>query len=287
MAQIGKGLHSRQQQKKNEGQRQGGGGGKEKRDSNQQFRQRRIAKASAENLDRFAGSSEDEEDEPKNSNKARKKSKRNREGRANNEVDGGDGDNSVGSHNDGKNSNDGKQKAVQPVIEGKRFAKRQRKELAKQKGKERIAKMNQEIKPTTDDASAGDTKTTKKDPRKKKSKPSPASGWQLKGGVIAKDITVGDGKPVKFGYKASITYVGSFPTNGNKVFDNGKLTFIIGTGKVVEGMEVGVAGMKVGGERVITIPPNMGYGEEGSPPDIPGGATLEFRVQLLSFRKDL
>lgn len=260
MAQIGHSHHSRQQQKK------AGQGGNDKRDRNQQFREQRLAKSRADDLDRFAGSSEDEA-KPR-------KPKQNRKDPA--DEDGGSDDNKSS-----KRSKEVKKKAVQPVIEGKRFAKRARKELAKQKEKERIPKLAPAHAPA--ETEAAKTTASKKD-HKKHSTPSPASGWQLKDGVVAKDLTVGNGKPAKFGYNVSITYTGSFPKDG-KMFDNGALEFEIGTGQVVEGMEVGVAGMKVGGDRLITIPPSMGYGSEGSPPEIPGGATLEFRVQLLSFKK--
>ena len=59
-------------------------------------------------------------------------------------------------------------------------------------------------------------------------------------------------------------------------------TFQLGTGQVIQGWDRGLLGMQVGGRRVIVIPPELGYGANGSPPRIPGNATLLFEVELLS-----
>ena len=58
-------------------------------------------------------------------------------------------------------------------------------------------------------------------------------------------------------------------------------TFIVGQGKVIRGWDLGVVGMKVGGKRKLVVPPHLGYGEDGSPPKIPGNATLLFEIELL------
>jgi FKBP-type peptidyl-prolyl cis-trans isomerase FkpA len=74
-------------------------------------------------------------------------------------------------------------------------------------------------------------------------------------------------------------------TNGKK-FDSSRdrgegFRFALGQGQVIQGWDKGVAGMLVGELRRLTIPPEMGYGARGFPPDIPANATLVFEVELL------
>jgi FK506-binding nuclear protein len=74
----------------------------------------------------------------------------------------------------------------------------------------------------------------------------------------------------------------------NKVFDSntkGKpFSFKLGKGDVIKGWDIGVAGMKVGGQRKLTIPANLAYGSQGAPPDIPPNSTLQFEIKLLEVR---
>lgn len=107
---------------------------------------------------------------------------------------------------------------------------------------------------------------------------------RLPSGILIKDLIIGSGSTVKLGRKVSILYEGRF--SSGKVFDkkrnrNSPLTFRQGTGEVVKGLEKGIEGMKVGGEREITIPPNMGYGKKGSGDKIPPNSTLVFSVQVV------
>jgi FKBP-type peptidyl-prolyl cis-trans isomerase len=98
------------------------------------------------------------------------------------------------------------------------------------------------------------------------------------------DLQVGTGAEAKPGQTVSVHYTGTL-TNGTK-FDSSKdrgkpFQFPLGAGKVIKGWDQGVAGMKVGGVRKLTIPPHLGYGDRGAAGVIPGGATLIFEVELL------
>lgn len=98
------------------------------------------------------------------------------------------------------------------------------------------------------------------------------------------DLKPGNGAEAKAGQQVTVHYVGTL-TNGKK-FDSSRdrgegFSFALGAGEVIEGWDQGVKGMKVGGLRKLTIPPEMGYGARGFPPVIPGGSTLVFEVELL------
>lgn len=98
------------------------------------------------------------------------------------------------------------------------------------------------------------------------------------------DLQVGTGAEAKPGQVVSVHYTGTL-TDGKK-FDSSKdrkkpFQFPLGAGKVIQGWDQGVAGMKVGGIRRLTIPPHLGYGDRGAAGVIPGGATLIFEVELL------
>ncbi len=114
--------------------------------------------------------------------------------------------------------------------------------------------------------------------------PPPATDEKL--GV--KDLTVGKGAEAKAGDTVKVHYVGTL-TDG-KEFDSSRkhnepFTFELGAGRVIKGWDQGVAGMKVGGKRRLTVPPSLGYGARGFPPVIPPNSTLLFDVELLEVKK--
>jgi peptidylprolyl isomerase len=118
----------------------------------------------------------------------------------------------------------------------------------------------------------------------------------LPSGVVYRDEVVGSGAEAKAGSSVTVNYVGAL-TSG-QVFDassahGGPFTFTIGAGQVIKGWDEAVAGMKVGGKRLMQIPANMAYGEraiqgkdaEGKTIDvIPANSTLIFEVEVLDVK---
>lgn len=103
--------------------------------------------------------------------------------------------------------------------------------------------------------------------------------------LMIEDIKVGEGAEAKAGDTVSVHYTG-WLTNGTK-FDSSvdrgtPFEFPLGAGRVIKGWDQGVAGMKVGGKRKLTIPADLGYGDRGAGALIPPGATLVFDVELLA-----
>lgn len=101
-------------------------------------------------------------------------------------------------------------------------------------------------------------------------------------GVKIEDIKIGSGSTAKRGNRIKVHYIGKL-TNG-KTFDaatNRPFPFRLGAGEVIRGWDIGCDGMKVGGKRKLTIPPEKAYGRAGAPPTIPSNATLVFEVTLL------
>jgi peptidylprolyl isomerase len=104
--------------------------------------------------------------------------------------------------------------------------------------------------------------------------------------LVKTDINVGSGDEAVKGKNVSVHYVGVAWSNGQE-FDaswnrGDAFEFRLGAGQVIQGWDDGVAGMKVGGRRQLTIPPDMGYGSRGAGGVIKGGETLVFVVDLLN-----
>lgn len=101
-----------------------------------------------------------------------------------------------------------------------------------------------------------------------------------------RDIKEGSGKAVKAGDNVSMDYVGvaySTKKEFDSSFNSGQpFDFTLGEGAVIAGWDEGIAGMKVGGQRELIIPPDMAYGAQGSPPAIKPNETLVFVVDLLA-----
>lgn len=118
----------------------------------------------------------------------------------------------------------------------------------------------------------------------------PSQGTPLPPGpktLQIEDVTVGTGREAKAGDKVKVEYTGTL-MNGVK-FDSSKdheppepFEFTLGQGQVIKGWDQGVAGMKVGGKRKLTIPSDLAYGDNGQPPTIPPKAGLKFDVELVA-----
>jgi FKBP-type peptidyl-prolyl cis-trans isomerase len=112
-------------------------------------------------------------------------------------------------------------------------------------------------------------------------------GTKTDSGVQYWEIKEGLGPPAKSGDHVKVHYTGWLITG--KKFDssvdaNQPYEFTLGQGEVIRGWDEGVVGMKVGGKRQLRIPPELAYGENGHPPQVPPNATLIFDVQLLAIK---
>jgi FKBP-type peptidyl-prolyl cis-trans isomerase FkpA len=103
-------------------------------------------------------------------------------------------------------------------------------------------------------------------------------------GLVIEEVLLGEGAEAAAGRNVTVHYTG-WLTSGKK-FDSSKdrddpFVFPLGAGQVIRGWDEGVQGMKVGGKRKLTIPPELGYGARGAGGVIPPNATLVFEVELL------
>ena len=112
--------------------------------------------------------------------------------------------------------------------------------------------------------------------------------------LIKTDIKLGEGEPAASGCDVVVHYTGwlydaAAADHHGKKFDSSRdrnkpFAFPLGGGRVIEGWDLGVAGMQIGGQRTLVIPSHLGYGPEGAGSDIPPNATLVFDVELLAIR---
>jgi FKBP-type peptidyl-prolyl cis-trans isomerase len=110
-------------------------------------------------------------------------------------------------------------------------------------------------------------------------------------GLQKQDVKAGTGAEATPGHQVTVHYTGWLYDEGKSdhkgtKFDSSRdhnepFTFRLGGGEVIPGWDQGVAGMKVGGQRTLTIPPDLGYGSQGAGGVIPPNATLVFDVELL------
>jgi FKBP-type peptidyl-prolyl cis-trans isomerase FkpA len=124
--------------------------------------------------------------------------------------------------------------------------------------------------------------------------PSSRQGNSMASELAITELKPGTGAEVAAGQTAVVHYTGwlfadGAPDNKGRKFDssrdrNDPFAFRVGGGQVIKGWDQGVAGMKVGSERRLVIPPELGYGSRGAGGVIPGGATLVFDVELVSIR---
>ncbi len=105
------------------------------------------------------------------------------------------------------------------------------------------------------------------------------------------DLRAGNGSEAVSGRTVTVNYTGwlyapTQPEQKGQQFDTSigraPFAFVVGAGRVIQGWDRGVPGMRVGGLRRLVIPPDLAYGAQGSPPNIPPNATLVFDVELLA-----
>jgi FKBP-type peptidyl-prolyl cis-trans isomerase FkpA len=139
-----------------------------------------------------------------------------------------------------------------------------------------------------EDAPATDAKPKQEEKAPKKKASSKSKETPSVKGLKIEDLKTGDGAEAVAGKNVTVHYTGWLQSNNQKFdssVDRGQpFSFNLGSGMVIKGWDVGVAGMKVGGKRKLTIQPEMGYGERGAGAVIPPNSVLVFDVELLGVK---
>ncbi|TBU29495.1 hypothetical protein BD311DRAFT_787713 [Dichomitus squalens] len=171
----------------------------------------------------------------------------------------------------------------EPAEKPSKAQKKKQKKLKNANGEAVAAPSPEKSDKKEDEKTKSDDKEKKEKGDKKKDKVGEVK--TIQGGVQVVDSKVGTGPKAKAGNVVSLRYIGKLQ-NG-KVFDQNTkgepFKFRLGRGEVIKGWDVGVAGMQVGGERILTIPPAMAYGKKGDK-TIPANSTLIFEVKVLSIK---
>lgn len=136
------------------------------------------------------------------------------------------------------------------------------------------------------------TKESEKNVNPAESTPTPLTdaGGPIKydNGLITEDLLTGTGKAAANGDTLSANYIGTLEdgTKFDSSYDRGQpLEFVLGSGQLIQGWELGLIGMKEGGKRKLVIPPTLGYGAKGAGGVIPPNATLVFEIELVGIIK--
>ncbi|CAN0902596.1 Peptidyl-prolyl cis-trans isomerase FKBP53 [Linum grandiflorum] len=157
------------------------------------------------------------------------------------------------------------------------------------KKKNKKANADEETNVQTVPSKGGEAKKSSLDSDEKQSASKYSKERTLPNGLVIEDLAMGNpnGKRASAGNQVSMRYIGKLKKNG-KIFDSNMsgppFKFRLGRGEVIKGWDVGVDGMRVGDKRRLTIPPSMGYGHKGMPPQIPQNAWLMFDVELVNVR---
>ena len=140
---------------------------------------------------------------------------------------------------------------------------------------------------TLSDKAGSSEEAEAQEPKTNQAEPAESPVGEL-GGLQINDKTVGTGTEAANGDRVAVHYTGRL-SDGTK-FDSSldrdqPFEFVLGEGRVIQGWEKGVLGMKVGGQRELVIPPEMGYGAQGAGDVIPPNAILNFDIELLEVQK--